>query len=397
MEQITQEQIYTKENNKAKIGLTLGIISLLAWLSGFVSLSLGGGASMFFGLLIMFAIVAVIGIILAILGFKAHKVKATFGIIFCLLGIVPLFVLTQFMYQIGELGNTVYKETDFSIEIPSGWVKVNPTVDARSLRAYFVPKQDSGSYQPRIFITSAKNETTVDLSTFSSEQEKNIKAENNFISGKIMPDVDGKTFYVINYTFDNNGNKIRGIEFLLVRNGVGYSVNASTLESSWDKYKTALSKAGLSLTILTPQKESEVKDINKQQENIQQNQPVNPVVNESELSPKEIYIQINKEIQAATNAEQLFTVLKKYESKNDLVELVAMENQLKTLSDSQKNQFFQMAKSAYPPLTTKIKDIKEVINGNKATITIITNDNKEVATIPFVKENGIWKITSSIK
>jgi len=249
MDQLLSEQVTVEVDNKAKIGLILGLICLLAWISTLVSFSLGGGIAVTFGLLVMFAIVAVIGIICSVVGFKAHKIKAILGIFFCLLGIYPLIVVVQLQRQIGEVGNTTYKEADFTIQIPVGWVKVSPPISTRSLRAYFVPKKDSDSYQPRMFISSAKNETTMDLTTFSGLQEKNIKEENNFISGRIMLGADGEQ-YVINYTSNIEGGRVRGIEILKIKNGVGYSVTFSTLESSWEKYRSELSRSSYSFTVL---------------------------------------------------------------------------------------------------------------------------------------------------
>lgn len=151
----------------------------------------------------------------------------------------------------------------------------------------------------------------------------------------------------------------------------------------------------------TTSKSDEVKEeLNNPKVVSKQEETVVPVTNTTlvvNLSPKETYLRMATDYEKINTPEQYYEVQIKY---ND--EKTKQKNQ-QTLTKLEKGSFTEAEKNYYDnflsktivPISKKIKsnikDIKESISGNKATLTIQLSDGNTMK-VDMVLENGTWRV-----
>lgn len=90
-----QAIVFVPANNKAKIALIIGLITLMPQFLGSVLPSM---VQLFF--INGSVLLAVVGLIFAIWGFRAHKGMASIAIVLCLISIASFILYLQFIYQV---------------------------------------------------------------------------------------------------------------------------------------------------------------------------------------------------------------------------------------------------------------------------------------------------------
>lgn len=256
MEQLIQEQgLYQPKNNKAIVGLVFGLISLSSWGAAAIAGRITGDYRAIPISIFAFGILALIGIIFSIMGFRSRKILSVIAIVACVLGILPSFVIFNLMSSVGIplsdlVPNQTYKEANFSIDIPSGWEKLDLTSKAKdaNIRVLFMPKQNSELFTPRIDVRAIEIGDTYDFNSFAQGEEAAIKNMYNFIAGKTITLQSG-SFYQIDYTLNEKGNITKARELLTVKNGVGYIITTESLESSYQKYLPEFTKTFISFKL----------------------------------------------------------------------------------------------------------------------------------------------------
>jgi len=87
------------ENNKAKIALILGLVTIIPWVLILTSYSIAPFSPLY--LLIMLIVflcipTGIMGIVFGVVGFRAHKGKSVLAIILCLINLLPSVALAYF-------------------------------------------------------------------------------------------------------------------------------------------------------------------------------------------------------------------------------------------------------------------------------------------------------------
>lgn len=113
----------------------------------------------------------------------------------------------------------------------------------------------------------------------------------------------------------------------------------------------------------------------------------------SKLGPRGMYLRIKAEVDATKNFDELLIVIKKYGDKLQTDLFGQQKEEIARMSEAQKSSFFAMAKATAPALKDiDAKNIKEIIQGNKATLQVFSSVFNKTGEVIFVKESGIWKI-----
>ena len=117
------------------------------------------------------------------------------------------------------------------------------------------------------------------------------------------------------------------------------------------------------------------------------------VVAKASLSedPKEAYLAMRAEFEKIKTFDEFYAFSLKYGSTAQLGKLQKDKAQIDALGVEMKNGLVAAMKSLMPTLS-EIKDIKVVISGNKATLTVSTADPSEKGTVILMKEGGVWKL-----
>ncbi|MFA7285426.1 MAG: hypothetical protein WC011_01070 [Candidatus Paceibacterota bacterium] len=105
----------------------------------------------------------------------------------------------------------------------------------------------------------------------------------------------------------------------------------------------------------------------------------------SNLAPKEIFIRRITETNNAKNFEEALEVIKKYDTKIQIV-----ENNYENASPEKKQALYTILQGLFPSIGD-LKNITEVIENDKAKVTAETKDGE--ITADFIKEEGNWKIS----
>lgn len=127
----------------------------------------------------------------------------------------------------------------------------------------------------------------------------------------------------------------------------------------------------------------------------QQTTPTNAVVKSLKgLSPKETYLTIKAEEEKLVTFDDFLVFSRKYTSKAVLAEFEkSLKEDLSSPTSMESLKELTEAYLKYELVKTKdITNIKETINGDKATLNVLTNKPKDKGTVTFILEEGIWKL-----
>jgi hypothetical protein len=114
-----------------------------------------------------------------------------------------------------------------------------------------------------------------------------------------------------------------------------------------------------------------------------------PIPTSSVIStPREIYIKLRTEFDAAKNFDEALAVTIKYSTSKDAA---MYTEQARLTSDEVKLQMYPSLKAMIPLLST-IKIVGENISGNIATLSVTSGSKVGVVTLE--KEGGVWKMKS---
>lgn len=112
------------------------------------------------------------------------------------------------------------------------------------------------------------------------------------------------------------------------------------------------------------------------------------------LSPKEVYLRLKEDWDAAQNYDDLIKIGYKYGDSDYVSRAKEGEKQIEQsggLSPDAKKGLFNFSKALIPP-TNLITDIQEKINGNSAILTVLATGHG-TGTVNMTLEDGIWKLS----
>jgi hypothetical protein len=237
-------------NKKTKIALIFGFVSITQWIFFFIISSTYNLSLLpFIGFVLAIGfILAILGIIYAVLGFKTKKIKSVIAIIICIFGLIPLLIWTtmKINYSLDSYAPIEnYSTSDFDIKLPAGWARADShsPVQSPQLRGFFLQIDNKEVFQPRIYILSASGLNYEEsLSTFRAKVQKD--------AGKILSDenlnVDNNEGNVIDYMLNENGNNYRGKRLTIKKDNTIYIVDATSKGTSWEKYEDDFTNSLLS-------------------------------------------------------------------------------------------------------------------------------------------------------
>ena len=117
----------------------------------------------------------------------------------------------------------------------------------------------------------------------------------------------------------------------------------------------------------------------------------------SQLSPKEMWLKIKKEVDETKNVDEFVAINMNYGSKERVAYWNSQMELYNSMEQSFKDSIFSMLKTSLPTLDNiNVDGIKTNIVGDNAILEIGTKDSKEKAEATFVKEDGIWRLVEEV-
>lgn len=108
------------------------------------------------------------------------------------------------------------------------------------------------------------------------------------------------------------------------------------------------------------------------------------------LRPKEVYMRMAKEADSAKTYDEFMAISMKYADKASQEQYRQDAAKITQAGKETVFKFFQLLN----PKSNQIRTIEENIQGNEASLTILTNDPKFKGSSTMAKENGVWKFHS---
>ena len=108
------------------------------------------------------------------------------------------------------------------------------------------------------------------------------------------------------------------------------------------------------------------------------------------LSPKQTFLILKKEEDSLKTSDDYLAFTYKYGDTNSVSTIKSQISQIKLLPSGFVDQIISMINAN--PKSTDITNINEQINGNSATLTVLTNNINQKGTITMKLEDGIWKL-----